>query len=80
MAVETRERTRQFVASSSTSKYDISRGGWDYDGPTCRFSGVWKGIMSIKDILEANVNFWIGGGRLLLFWSNIWVGNSPFAT
>lgn len=33
-------------------QYEISRDGWDTDGPTYRFSRVWRGVMSMKAALN----------------------------
>lgn len=43
------------------------------------FSTLWKGILSIKESSYQNISFSVGSGGKLLFWLDLWVGDTPLA-
>lgn len=47
--------------------------------PAYRFSGIWRGIMSIKESVNANIKIHLGEGRKLLFKKDNWAGDSSLA-
>lgn len=36
--------------------------------------------MSVKESFDGNIEVWLGDGKRLLFWSDLWVGNSLLAS
>lgn len=48
-------------------KYGVSREGWDSSGPSFPFSGLWKGIMLVKESFDANIKVWSGDGKRSFF-------------
>lgn len=48
-------------------------------GPTYRFSGLWRGINSVKTLFAAHIRYKIGSSERVLFWLDDWVGDRPLA-
>ena len=44
-----------------------------------RFSGLWKGIVSIYEEFCSHISFQIGSGDHVFFWLDTWVGDRPLA-
>ena len=63
-------------------KYDISRNGWDVRSAMARCSGLWKGILYVKEKFSSNIRFKlrVGNRVKILFWLNWWVGESCLAS
>lgn len=61
-------------------KYDITRNGWDLPVSSPCHSGIWKGILSVKDLFSGHLGFHAGFGDEIQFWHDVWVGHSPLAT
>lgn len=43
--------------------------GWDVEGPSYRFSNVWKGAVSIKDIGPGSIRYRVGSINKVPFWA-----------
>eukprot|EP00268_Persea_americana_P040392 TRINITY_DN40104_c1_g2_i1.p1 TRINITY_DN40104_c1_g2~~TRINITY_DN40104_c1_g2_i1.p1 ORF type:complete len:152 (+),score=10.55 TRINITY_DN40104_c1_g2_i1:316-771(+) len=61
------------------AKYTVKRNGWEVSGPSYRFSGIWRGISSVRDLFTANVKYKIALGEDVTFWLGVWVGDRPLA-
>lgn len=61
------------------AKYGILRDGWDIQHPNYRSSRLWRGIVSSRDALVANIKFRVGSREKVLFWLDNWVGDKPLA-
>lgn len=49
------------------AKYGGHRNGWDLKGPDYRSSGIWKGIINVKEIFLNEVRFRMGSGERIFF-------------
>lgn len=75
-----REDTDNLWRQIILAKYGLGRDGWDISGPSYRYSGSWKGLVSIKDAFEHCIKFWVGSGNYVLFGHDIWNGDRPLTT
>lgn len=63
------------------SKYVVFRGGWGTKTPLPCYSGVWRHLFSsVKGVFFWNIRFPVGRGDTILFWLDIWVGDTSLAT
>lgn len=46
-------------------------------GPDNRCSGIWKGIISVKEVTLDEVRYRVGSGERILFWLDRWLGDRP---
>lgn len=53
--------------------------GWDTYCPSYRVSGLWKGVLSVKESFDANVKFCMSDGEKVFFWEDVRVGNDSLA-
>lgn len=58
-------------------KYRVRRNCWDVSGPSYRFSGPWRGTISVKEVFVAHVREKVGSGEAVFFWLDVWVGYRP---
>ena len=50
------------------TNYGMSKYGWDIQGPSSQYSGIWKGIiMSAKEAFDTNVTNRIGEREQIYF-------------
>ena len=59
------------------AKYRVKRNDWEVSGPSYQFSGIWRGIISVRDPFAVNVKHKIALGEDVFFWLDVWVGDRP---
>ena len=62
-------------------KYGVEGGGWFSKTPKGPHGcGLWKGIMSGWDFFSQKVRMIAGRGNRILFWHDLWCGETPLKT
>lgn len=57
------------------AKYGVMQNCWDLQGPaTDWLSGLWRGIVALKEFFYASIRFWVGFGENIPFGlvSDLW--------
>lgn len=57
-------------------KYGVMRNGWDSFCPRYCYSGLWRGIASLKEAFISNIGYQVASGENILFWLDPWLGTS----
>ena len=63
-----------------SSKYNVSRGGWEVHGGCGRLSGIWKGILSFLEPFSQSISYHVGKGDRVRIWLDTCIGDSLLAT